>query len=121
MVGFGRVPAKLLIWRLKNPSSLNIGGNSVLEFVHQEKFLLKSSSPFLPQECFVGRKYIATIHLRKLHDKIESHEQLIEVRSTADFSVVYSTKERTTSYVCFSFHNDILAVHIHQNHDNFIR
>ena len=124
MSGFGKVHGislKLLIWRLKNPPSLNIGGNSVLELVHQEKFLLKPSSPFLPQECFVGGKYIATIHVRQLHNKIESHELLIEVRSTADFSVVYSTKERTTGYYCFSFHNDILAVQIFQNHENCIR
>lgn len=117
MFGFGKdlgISPKLLIWRLKNPPSLNIGGNSVLELVHQEKFLLKPSSPSLPQECFVGGNYIATIHVRE-------YQLLIEVRSTADFSVVYSTKERIAGYYCFSFHNDILAVHIFQNHDNFIR
>ena len=125
MFGFGKVhdiSPKLLIWRLKNPLSLNIGdGNSVLELVHQEKFLLKPSSSFLPHECFVGGNYIATIHIRQLHNKIESHERLIEVRSTADFSVVYSTKERIAGYYCFSFHNDILAVQILQNHENCIR
>jgi len=124
MFGFGKVHGispKLLIWRLKNPPSLNIGGNSVLELVYQEKFLLKPSSSFLPQECFVGGNYIATIYVRQLHNQIASNELLIEVRSTADFSVVYSTKERTTIYLCFSFHNEILAVHIFQNHDNFIR
>ena len=122
MSGFGKVhdiSLKLLIWRLKNPPSLNIGGNSVLELVHQEKFLLKPSSPFLPQECFVGGKYIATIHVRQLHNKMES--LLIEARSTADFSVVYSSKERIVGYYCFSFHNDILAVQILQNHDSFVR
>ena len=125
MVGFGKVhdiSPKLLIWRLKNPPSLNIGGNSVLELVHQEKFLQKPSSPFLPQECFVGGKYIATFHVRQLHNKIESHELLIEVRSTANFKVVYSIKERAAKFHCFGFVKDVLAVYmIFQNGRKFIR
>ena len=89
--------------------------NAMLKVAHQEplprfSFILRSS--------FVSAKYIVTQFIKTN----ENTEVLVEVRSTADFKVVYSIKERAAQFHCFGFVKDVLAVHmIFQNGRKFIR
>lgn len=100
----------ILVWRLKATKSQN-NGHSLVELVHQENMPL---SPFLPTRSYVSKKYIVTILLGRMSSQ-KQHEIIVEVRSTANFIVVYSIKETvlfTSLFFCFRFVDDIIGIHI---------
>jgi len=108
----------LLVWRLNNSSSFK-NGNCILESINQET--MNYSAHFSQQELFVSDDFIVTTQERQLQNEIEKQELLIEVRSTSNFSVVYSNTERGTVFNGFSFVNDILAIQIISTAKNYIR
>lgn len=78
--------------------------------VHNEKLV---STPFCPNQSLFSKKYMVTIMTRYLLSDTERYELLFEVRSTADFSVVYSIKERALQVPMPSFFvDDICGVQI---------
>lgn len=120
-MGFNDINHSLLIWRLHITPCLK-SGNSVLELVHREQ-LPPSLFTLVCPLVYVSKKYIVSVLSRQSSDDIDKEEITIEVRSTADFSVVFSTvNERVARYFCFSFAKDIFAVQIiGRNLKNIIR
>jgi hypothetical protein len=122
VVDFERIAShKSFIWRLKTSPTPNHGGYSVLELLQEEKF---PPSTFIPTRSFLSEKYIVTSWARVfslVDDGTLNYELLVEVRSTVDFNVIYSIKERAICFFFFSFVNDIMSVQICQPTGNFVR
>ena len=101
------------IWRIANL----ISGDAMLKVVYQESL---TAWQFFPFSSFMSENYIVARLEKNIPN--EKKEVLIEVRSTANFKVVYSIKERAAKFHCFGFVKDVLAVYmIFQNGRKFIR
>ena len=106
-----------LAWRLISPKKNN--GKARLELVHKEQL---PASPFSPDQSFLSEKHIVTVLLKisPIDDNI--HEVMVEVRSTVDFSVVYSVKEPAFLFFRFAFFNDMFGVQlVLKNQRNLIK
>jgi len=85
----------------------------IMPLIHQEKI---TSSPFFAVDNFLNQEFLVTILQRDCHDGDglnEGCEMLIQVRSTSDFSLLYSFDkliEHLGGFHCFSFANNILAI-----------
>ena len=76
--------------------------------VHQE---LLPESNSLAIRLFVSEKYFVNVRQREIGPS-QLCEVTIQVRSTFDFNIVYSIKDRLETLRCFSFNNDILAIQL---------
>jgi len=103
----GPIDNRISIWKLQ---SLKHDGKATTEMqlVHRE--MLPSSS-FDATRLFVSEKYIVTVFRRQLLKAMEKYEMFIQVRSAADFNLIYSfAKERLQVFWVFSFENDIISL-----------
>ena len=79
-----------------------------MELAHRETL---PSSSFDATRLFVSEKYIVTVFRRQLLKAMEKYEMFIQVRSAADFNLIYSfAKERLQVFWVFSFDNDIISL-----------
>ena len=100
---------------MKPPSQIN-GQTPSLQFVYQEQM---ASSTFAPRYLLVSENYIVTLHIRSLAS--ETEDAMIEVRSTSDFSVVYSTSVVAYRVLPVGFVKDTLAFQILLKNSNIIK
>lgn len=85
-----------------------------MDLIHHETLPV---APFTTIQLFMSERYLVTVWTRKVIINVSIdkyfYETIFEVRSTTDFSVVYSTvKEKFCEMSCFRFINDTLAVRI---------
>ena len=100
---------RLSVWRLKpNCQIKEATTGRVLQLIYQENLSL---SAFVVDEIFLSEKYIVSIQQRNLSNADGRYEMFVQLRSTADLSVLYSfAKELMDHFNCFGFYNNNLAI-----------
>ena len=106
--GIQELNHKLFFWRLTKRRKMK-KHNSLFELVNREQLLI---SPFLLNQLRVSENYVVAALIRFLPDQADMREVWIEVRSTVDFSVIYSVKQQALAALCCKFVDDIFGVHI---------
>ena len=110
---------KISVWKLK--STKHDEKAAVMHLIHESTLPSFSSDV---STLFVSEKYIITIFQRMLDATVLGHEYelFFQVRSTFDFNVVYSSGKQLgdSSFLVFSFANDILAIQLRVNGNELI-
>ena len=98
-------PRRISVWRLNKNVEPTASG--ILELVHQE--MLPPARSF-PAKLFVSENYFVAF----LQNWIDLQDLVVEVRSTANFSIFYTVKESVSRFNCFKFSHDLLTIQVHR-------